>query len=52
MHPTPSNLRPLLSPVNVMSTLDPLGIVHEGWVLKKRRKKMQGIQFYHLLRLV
>ena len=32
-----------------MSPLGPGDIVHQGWVLKKRRKKMQGMVSCHLL---
>ncbi|KAI9512618.1 Oxysterol-binding protein-domain-containing protein [Russula earlei] len=42
MHPNHYNRRPLPSPSQFVSPLGPREIVYQGWVLKKRRKRMQG----------
>jgi oxysterol-binding protein-related protein 3/6/7 len=51
MHPNNSNRRPVVSP-HFMSPLGPGDIVHQGWVLKKRRKKMQGTDSCNLLPII
>jgi hypothetical protein len=42
MQPNHFNFQPLISPMHPPSPLDPQEILYQGWVLKKRRKRMQG----------